>query len=101
MGGSVAIRAAELYGSALAGIVVIDTPPIEALRAAPPGLRESASSFGGDRTYPSRETALARFRLVPEHPVLPTSVRMSPPGRWPTRAMASGAGSSIEGCSER
>jgi pimeloyl-ACP methyl ester carboxylesterase len=71
LGGSIAIRAAELYGPALAGVVVIDTPLIEALRAAPPGLRESAGSFGGDRTYPSREAALARFRLVPEHPVLP------------------------------
>jgi len=71
LGGSVAIRAAELHGPDLAGIVVIDTPLFEALRAAPPGLQEPAMSFGGDRTYPSRETALARFRLVPEHPVLP------------------------------
>ena len=29
------------------------------------------AAFGADRTYPSREAALARFRLVPEHPVLP------------------------------
>ena len=29
------------------------------------------SVFGGDRTYPSREAVLARFRLVPEQPVLP------------------------------
>jgi pimeloyl-ACP methyl ester carboxylesterase len=29
------------------------------------------AAFGVDRTYPSRAAALARFRLVPEHPVLP------------------------------
>ena len=68
LGGTVAMRAAARYGAALAGIVVIDTPLFEA----PQGPREAAMGFGaGQRTYPSREAALARFRLVPEHPVLP------------------------------
>jgi pimeloyl-ACP methyl ester carboxylesterase len=67
LGGTVAMRAAARYGAALAGIVVIDAPLYEA----PPGLREVALGFGGERTYPTREAVLARFRLVPEHPVLP------------------------------
>jgi pimeloyl-ACP methyl ester carboxylesterase len=70
LGGTIAIRAAARYGAALAGIVVIDTPLFEA----PPDPQDtvmSTAAFGVDRTYPSREAALARFRLVPEHPVLP------------------------------
>jgi pimeloyl-ACP methyl ester carboxylesterase len=69
LGGTIAIRAAARYGGALAGIVVIDSPLFET----PPEPRETVmgSVFGGDRTYPSREAVLARFRLVPEQPVLP------------------------------
>jgi pimeloyl-ACP methyl ester carboxylesterase len=70
LGGIIAIRAAARYGAALAGIVVIDTPLFEA----PPRAQDTVmgtAAFGADRTYPSREAALARFRLVPEHPVLP------------------------------
>ena len=69
LGGTIAIRAGARYGAALAGIVVIDSPMYEA----PPEAKETVmgSVFGGERTYPSREAALARFRLVPEQPVLP------------------------------
>jgi len=69
LGGTIAIRAAARYGGDLAGIVVIDSPMYEA----PPKAKETVmgSVFGGERTYPSREAALARFRLVPEQPVLP------------------------------
>jgi pimeloyl-ACP methyl ester carboxylesterase len=69
LGGTIAIRAAARYGGDLAGIVVIDSPLFEA----PPEPQETVmgSVFGGERTYPSREAVLARFRLVPEHPVLP------------------------------
>ena len=69
LGGTIAIRAAARYGGDLAGIVVIDSPMYEA----PPEAKETimGSVFGGERTYPSREAALARFRLVPEQPVLP------------------------------
>ncbi|MBV9444339.1 MAG: alpha/beta hydrolase [Streptosporangiaceae bacterium] len=67
LGGTIAIRAASVYGASLAGIVVVDSPLYEAL----PEQRYMAIAFRGDRTYPSREQALARFRLVPEHPVLP------------------------------
>ncbi len=77
LGGTIAIRAASVYGAAaegpgqpdtaLAGIVVVDSPLYEAL----PEQRYMAIAFRGDRTYASSEEALARFRLVPEHPVLP------------------------------
>jgi pimeloyl-ACP methyl ester carboxylesterase len=70
LGGTIAIRAAVRHGAALAGIVVIDTPLFET----PPEPQETVmgmAAFGVDRSYPSREAALARFRLVPEHPVLP------------------------------
>jgi pimeloyl-ACP methyl ester carboxylesterase len=70
LGGTIAIRAAARYGAALAGIIVIDTPLFEA----PPEQQDTVmgtAAFGVDRTYSSREAALARFRLVPEHPVLP------------------------------
>ena len=69
LGGTIAIRAAARYGGDLAGIVVIDSPLYEA----PPKSQETVmgSVFGGGRMYPSREEALARFRLVPEQPVLP------------------------------
>jgi pimeloyl-ACP methyl ester carboxylesterase len=69
LGGTVAIRAAARYDGGLAGIVVIDSPLYEA----PPEPQQTVmgSLFGGERTYPSREAALARFRLVPEQPALP------------------------------
>ena len=69
LGGTIAIRAAARYGGALAGIVVIDSPLYEA----PPKAQDTVmgSVFGGGRMYPSREEALARFRLVPEQSVLP------------------------------
>jgi pimeloyl-ACP methyl ester carboxylesterase len=70
LGGTIATRAAARYGAALAGIVVIDTPLFET----PPEPEDTvmgSAAFRGERTYSSREEALARFRLVPEHPVLP------------------------------
>jgi len=60
LGGNVAMRAAALHGAALAGIAVIDSPTYEA----PPEAQDTVmgSLFGGERTYASREAALARFR---------------------------------------
>jgi pimeloyl-ACP methyl ester carboxylesterase len=34
-------------------------------------METAAKGFGVGRTYPTREAVTARFRLVPEHPVLP------------------------------
>jgi pimeloyl-ACP methyl ester carboxylesterase len=69
LGGGVAIHTAECYGGALAGIVVIDTTVYEG--PPPPEMSTPEMGFGTGRTYPSREAILARFRLVPEQPVLP------------------------------
>ncbi|HUN37035.1 MAG TPA: alpha/beta hydrolase [Trebonia sp.] len=69
LGGSVAIRTAAHYGADLAGIVVIDSPVYEG--PPPPEMSTPEMGFGTGRTYPSREAILARFRLVPEQPVLP------------------------------
>ena len=88
LGGSVAIRTAVLYGPRLAGIVVVDSPVYEG--PPPPEMSTPEMGFGTGRTYPSREAILARFRLVPEQPVLPYvrehvaawSVTARDGGRW-------------------
>ena len=69
LGGGVASYTAARYGSALAGIVVIDTAVHEG--PPPPEMTTMEMGFGTGRTYPSREAILARFRLVPEQQVLP------------------------------
>jgi pimeloyl-ACP methyl ester carboxylesterase len=69
MGGFVALRAASLYGSSLAGVVAIDSP----VRDIPPEERAARErrAFGPLRVYPSREAAIARFRAIPDQPALP------------------------------
>jgi pimeloyl-ACP methyl ester carboxylesterase len=69
MGGFVALRAAGLYGSSLAGVVAIDSP----VRDIPPEERAARErrAFGPLRVYPSREAAIARFRPIPDQPALP------------------------------
>ena len=69
LGGHIALHAAGRYGDALAGIVVIDSPMFEG--PPPPEVSASARGMGAQRTYASREAILDRFRLIPEHPVLP------------------------------
>jgi pimeloyl-ACP methyl ester carboxylesterase len=69
MGGFVALRAASLYGSSLAGVVAIDSP----VRDIPPEERAARErrAFGPLRVYPSQEAAIARFRPIPDQPALP------------------------------
>jgi pimeloyl-ACP methyl ester carboxylesterase len=69
MGGFVALRAASLYGSSLAGVVAIDSP----VRDIPPEERAARErrAFGPLRVYPSLEAAIARFRPIPDQPALP------------------------------
>jgi len=69
MGGFVALRAASLYGSSLAGVVAIDSP----VRDIPPEERAARErrAFGPLRVYPSPEAAIARFRPIPDQPALP------------------------------
>lgn len=64
MGGFVAIGTAATYGTDLAGIVILDSPV-----SAPDPETEAARQgriFGPLKVYPDPQSALARFRTVPE-----------------------------------
>jgi pimeloyl-ACP methyl ester carboxylesterase len=68
MGGVVTLRLAALAGSRIEGAVVIDSPvrnPAPEQHAA-----RERRVFRELRVYPSREAAIARFRPVPDQPVL-------------------------------
>jgi pimeloyl-ACP methyl ester carboxylesterase len=69
MGGFVALRAAGIYGSRMAGAVVVDSP----VRDITPEERAAQEhrAFGPLRVYPSPEAAIARFRPIPDQPTLP------------------------------
>jgi pimeloyl-ACP methyl ester carboxylesterase len=68
MGGMVALTAARKFGEQLGGIMVIDTPVREQTPEETAARQRQA--FGPLRTYPTRETALAHFRTVPDQPDL-------------------------------
>ena len=94
MGGVVTLRLAALFGSRIEGAVVIDSPvrnPAPEQHAA-----QDRRVFRELRVYPSREAAIARFRPVPDQPVLgyiadhvaATSVRQADGGwtwKWDPR----------------
>jgi pimeloyl-ACP methyl ester carboxylesterase len=68
MGGVVTLRLAALAGSRIEGAVVIDSPvrnPAPEQQAA-----QDRRVFRELRVYPSREAVIARFRPVPDQPVL-------------------------------
>ena len=68
MGGMVTLRLASLAGSQIAGAVAIDSPIRD---MAPEDLAaRQQRAFGPLRVYPSREAAIARFRPIPDQPVL-------------------------------
>jgi pimeloyl-ACP methyl ester carboxylesterase len=69
MGGVVALRAASLYGSLLAGVVAIDSF-IEPVTRRDSAAKEH-SNFDPLPVYTSREAAISRFRTIPDQPVLP------------------------------
>jgi pimeloyl-ACP methyl ester carboxylesterase len=69
MGGFVALRAASRYGARLAGAVAIDSP-VRDITPEERAAREQRA-FGPLRVYPTREAAMARFRPIPDQPVLP------------------------------
>ncbi len=74
MGGFVTLTAASLFGSALAGVVAIDSP-VRELTPEEQAARDKRA-FGPLRVYPTREAALARFRPIPdEGPTLDFVVR--------------------------
>jgi pimeloyl-ACP methyl ester carboxylesterase len=69
MGGFVALRSAGIYGSKLAGIVVIDSP-VQDLTPEDRAARD-ARAFGPLRVYPTAEAVIERFRPIPDQPTLP------------------------------
>ena len=69
MGGFVTLRAASIYGARLAGAVAIDSP-VRDITPEERAAREQRA-FGPLRVYPTREAAVARFRPIPDQPVLP------------------------------
>src|SRR5215469_2666983 len=69
MGGFVALRAAGLFGAALEGIAVIDSP-VRDMTPEQQAAREERA-FGPLRVYPTREAAIARFHPMPDQPTLP------------------------------
>jgi pimeloyl-ACP methyl ester carboxylesterase len=89
MGGLVTLRLATLAGAQIAGAVAIDSP----IRDMAPEDRAARQhrAFGPLRVYPTREAAIARFRPIPDQPVLAwvaehvaaTSIRPAEGGwRW-------------------
>jgi pimeloyl-ACP methyl ester carboxylesterase len=68
MGGFVTLRLASMFGSRLQGAVTIDTP-VRDITPEEEAAREHRA-FRSLRVYPSREAILARFRPIPDQPVL-------------------------------
>jgi pimeloyl-ACP methyl ester carboxylesterase len=68
MGGIITLQLATLFGRSIEGAVIVDSP----IRDLAPEehAAERQSTFRTLRVYPDREAALARFRPVPEQPVL-------------------------------
>jgi pimeloyl-ACP methyl ester carboxylesterase len=71
MGGFVSIVAAALHGERLSGAILVDSPlrPREP-RPEPPEPRAGGWSFQRMIPYPDFESAVQRFRLLPEQPTL-------------------------------
>src|SRR6185437_4471245 len=68
MGGIVTLRLAAMFGSQIEGAVIVD-PPLRD-RAPEEQAAQRQRVFRQLRLYPTREAILARFRPVPDQPVL-------------------------------
>jgi pimeloyl-ACP methyl ester carboxylesterase len=68
LGGLVTLRAAALFGPGIEGAVAVDSPIREMSPEDHAAMEHRA--FGGLRVYPSKKAILARFRPVPDQPVL-------------------------------
>lgn len=68
MGGVVALRLASMFGSRIEGAVIIDSPLRDPAPEEQAARRERV--FRKLLVYPTREAILARFRPVPDQPVL-------------------------------
>ena len=71
MGGFVTLRLASLYGSKIAGAVVIDSPVRDRDLTPEENAARERRAFGPLRVYPTRDDAIAHFRPVPPQPALP------------------------------
>jgi pimeloyl-ACP methyl ester carboxylesterase len=60
---------ASMFGSRIAGAVAIDSPVRDI--APEDAAARQQRAFGPLRVYPTREQVLARFRPIPDQPVLP------------------------------
>jgi pimeloyl-ACP methyl ester carboxylesterase len=69
MGGFVALRTAGVYGSELAGIVVIDSP-VRDITPEEQAARDERA-FGPLRIYRTKDDAITRFRTIPDQQALP------------------------------
>jgi pimeloyl-ACP methyl ester carboxylesterase len=67
LGGLVAIQTAFSHGEELAGVVVVDSPVRRPDPESEEGTRGSA--FRSPGVYPDLETALSRYRLIPDQPL--------------------------------
>jgi pimeloyl-ACP methyl ester carboxylesterase len=68
MGGLVSLIAAHMFRDQLTGVIAIDTP-VQDRRSEQRAAQDRRG--GPSRVYPTRESAIARFRVVPDQPVLP------------------------------
>ena len=88
MGGFVTLRLASLYGSKIAGAVVIDSPVRDRDLTPEENAARERRAFGPLRVYPTREVAMTHFRTIPPQETLPytaahvaaTSIRPTPDG---------------------
>ena len=77
-GGFVALETGHRYGDSLGGVILMDfttAPPEHYVEWGLRAEREAVKPRRGTRVYDDRETALARFRYVPEQPVVHACVR--------------------------
>ncbi|MET4577244.1 alpha/beta fold hydrolase [Ottowia thiooxydans] len=66
LGGFVSIMVAKAYGDRMAGLIVLDSPPYEPKDSGPsPFVRSNPVP----KIYPTRESALARYKVLPEQEV--------------------------------
>lgn len=77
-GGFVALQTGHHYGNDLGGVIFMDfttAPPEKYVEWGLRAEREGVEPKRGTRVYPDKETALGRFRYVPEQPVIHRCVR--------------------------
>lgn len=68
MGGASALHAASVFGSCVAGLVMIDPLPHDVTSAETHA--RVIGKFGRQKVHPTREQAVQRFRVVPEQGTL-------------------------------